>query len=321
MTDMIQEPRKGRDWFGVDVNRVLAVEWMALPRGLLGHWLVLHAYLARQSTEGRIRRSDGKPLKAFRNLGIGTAVLQALLLHGLVRQDGTCLEVVGYDRDREKRFHAKSEKGRARSNRRWGSGGEPSIDGAGDDGDIERGNEDCNACGHADQRREHEKDPPIAPRGGDDAGGDGPEGFLAFWEAVPPSLQQRRSDAVREWRNLGLDQDRVAQQRILKALEWQRKSAGWVAKNRELHLTPKMYLRKRRWEDGPALRAERAAGPANIGARAVDACQTPEEMAAKFRAHWEADPDNAGKACPSSQHAVAEVSHSLVDAAGRGTAQ
>jgi hypothetical protein len=311
--------RKGRDWFGIEVNRILAVESMDLPRALLGHWLVLLAYAATQSTGGRIRRADGRPIKAFPSLRISAADLQALLRQRLVRRVGRCLVVVGYDLDREKRFHVQSKAGRVAANRRWDRVGGHPIDLAGNDA---RGYANRNACGNADQRKEQKKDPPKAPQGDRDNSGDDSDGFQAFWAVLPSFLQQRRTDAVREWRKLGLDRDQVAQQRILKALERQGRSMAWLEANRKLNLTPKMYLRGRRWEDGPDPQAERQARPSKNVARAVETSGTPEERQARFRAEWEADPDNAGKTLPGVSDPISGIAGDLaVIISARGNAQ
>jgi hypothetical protein len=322
MQNRTHHHRKGREWFGVKANRILAVESMDLPRALLGHWLVLLAYAATQSTGGRIRRADGRPIKAFPNLGITSAALQSLLRHGLVRRDRRCIKVVGYDLDREKQFHVQSKGGRKAANWRWDNVGGPPIDVAGHDSDDACGDANRNAGRDADQRREQKKDPPKAPRGGHDAGGDDPDGFLAFWAALPPFLQQRRFDAAYEWRKLGLDRDQVTQYRILKALGWQRRSAAWLENNRGHRLTTKMYLRKRRWEDGPDPLAEMAAGPSKGGERPTGPSETPEQREARYRADWEADPDNAGKSYPGMKDAMAGISRDLSDSIGtRGNAQ
>jgi hypothetical protein len=309
MARRIQDLRSGRQWFGVEVNRVLDLEWLDLPRDVLGHWLVLFAYSARQGGGGRIRGPDGKPPKEFCCLGIESRDIEKLVRHGLVRRAGKYLEIVDYDVDREERFQTRREEGREAAKKRWGqSGGSPA-------GTC--GNASGNARGIADQRRAEKKtDPPKAPQGGHDACADDPKGFRAFWAALPPFLQQRRSDAVREWRKTGLDRDEVTQQRIVKALERQSRTEAWLKKNRGLNLTPKMYLRKRRWEDGPDPLDERTTEAAKRADRRAESRDTPEEREARWRAGWEADPANEGKPYPGMKNAMAEIVRDAVERRG-----
>jgi hypothetical protein len=319
MTKRNDKPRKGRDWFGVETNRVLGLDWIAAPRALLGHWLVLFAYGASQGERGRIRRVDENRPKGFPHLRIGPGVLEALIRYGFIHRRGSWLEVVGYDHERDSKFGARVEGARSAANKRW----KPNGDSSTRCDDDARGNARGNAAGIPDQTRQEERsDPPKAPHGGHDGGGSDPEGFPAFWAALPLFLQQRRLDAVREWQKLGLDHDQVAQQRIQKALERQGSSTTWLEDNRKHHLTPKMYLRGRRWEDGPDPQAERRAGPSKNGARAVEASETPEERESKFRAQWEADAVNAGKTFPGMANVIAAMSRDLSKAiAARGNTQ
>jgi hypothetical protein len=279
--------RSGRSWIGVEVNLVL-IGWRALPRDLLGHWLTLFAYSASQNGGGRIRWPDRKTRRELRSLGTAPRDIEKLVRHGLARRTGKYLEIVGYDIEREERFLAASDEGRALAYKRWDKRPPAAT------GDADR-----NECGDADQRRAEKKtDLPQAPKGGHDILGDGPNGFREFWAALPVFLQQRRIDAVREWLRMGLDRDEVTQQRMLKALERQKRSERWLEENRKLNLTPKMYLRRRRWEDGPDPPAERTAGPTKGAKNPSESRSTPEEMEARSRAAWEADPANVGKPYP-----------------------
>lgn len=291
MAKPIDDLKSGRQWFGVEVNRVLDLEWLDLPRDVLGHWLVLFAYSARQGGGGRIRGPDGKPPREFCCLRIRPRDIENLVRHGLVRRAGKCLEIAGYDADREKGFQTRRQAGLAAAQSRWGKGGGSPAG--------TYGNTSGNARGIADQRRVEKKtNPPKAPHGGHDICGDEPNGFREFWAALPGFLQQARSNAVREWLRMRLDRDEVTQQRILKALERQKRSERWLEGNRKLNLTSKMYLRRRRWEDGPDPAGERTSGSTTGAKYAPQSRDTPEEMEARSRDAWEADPANVGKPYP-----------------------
>jgi hypothetical protein len=294
MANRIRDLRNGRSWFGVERNRVL-LEWRDLPRDLPGHWLFLFAYSAAQNGGGRIRWPDKKPSRELRLLGITLGDIKRLVRYGLFRRVGKYLEVVGYDIEREEKFLAASEGGRAAAYKRWGKRA-PTVP-----GDADR-----NERGDADQRRgEKNRDPPKAPQGGQDTCGDEPNGFREFWAALPAFLLQRRIDAVREWLRMGLDRDEVTQQRMLKTLERQKRSERWLEENRKLSLTPKMYLRRRRWEDGPDPPVERTDEAAKGAEHPPQSRDTPEERDARWRAAWEADPDNEGKPYPGMKDAMA----------------
>ena len=287
MAKRIRDLRNGRSWFGVERNRVL-LEWRDLPRDLPGHWLFLFAYSAAQNGGGRIRWPDKKPSRELRLLGIKARDIERLIRHGLVHRVGTHLEVVGYDIEREKKFLAASDEGRDRARKRWGTRPPAIADGA-----------NRNERGDADQRRGEKKtDPPKAPQGGHDICGDELNGFREFWAALPEFLQQRRSNAAREWLRMRLDRDEVTQQRILKALERQKRSERWLEGNRKLNLTSKMYLQRRRWEDGPDPAGERTSGSTTGAKYAPQSRDKPEEMEARSRDAWEADPANVGKPYP-----------------------
>jgi hypothetical protein len=311
MAKRTHDLRSGRPWIGVEVNLVL-VGWRALPRDLVGHWLTLFAYSASQNGGGRIRWPDRKTRRELRSLGTEPRDIERLVRHGLARRTGKYLEIVGYDIEREERFLAASDQGRALAYKRWGKRA-PTVP-----GDADR-----NERGDADQRRgEKNRDPPKAPQGGHDICGDEPNGFREFWAALPGFLQQARSNAVREWLRMRLDRDEVTRQRILKALERQKRSERWLEGNRKLNLTSKMYLRRRRWEDGPDPAGERTAGSTKGAKHPPKSRDTPEEIEARFQVDWEADPANVGKPYPGREAVLAQMVREREEAlAQRGNTQ
>lgn len=77
-------------------------------------------------------------------------------------------------------------------------------------------------------------------------------GFVQFWNAYPRKVRKDR--AAHAWREV-VPGDALLE-RILTALEWQRRSHDWMKSGGEFIPYPENYLLERRWEDEPQAHAQ-----------------------------------------------------------------
>lgn len=85
---------------------------------------------------------------------------------------------------------------------------------------------------------------PCSPPRGDDAE---PDGFTAFWFAYP--RKTGKGNARKVWKKL--KPSKALQQKILTALEQQKKSQQWTKDNGKFIPLPATWLNQERWDDEP----------------------------------------------------------------------
>jgi hypothetical protein len=284
-----------RDWFAVETARVRDPSFIALAPAVRANWLTLLALCAEQENGGLILGPQGRSRSAWGSLGVTTRALRDLETAGLVKREDSGLRVLGYDLKHEQSFQASRARNRHAAAKRWA--GHAASNATGNATGNAAGNATGNAGGIADEIREEKKDPPNPPTGGANLSEE-PPGFVAFWEALPSWLRERRDAAVRTWQALGIEEDLTAREEIQKALRVQKASESWVERNKRQNLTAKTYLTQRRWKDDGLIQIRRTSiSPVE-----------PESVQDDLVREWEADPACAGRPFPGREEAWKELS-------------